>query len=96
MNFEREPKDKGSGIKKSVVTGDCRRGVTGIHRRTDISPVCNDAPPPPKHQKEDNEDEQRVESIDFGDRRIKPERAGERHEQARAQRRRKHQKVADP
>src|SRR6266404_9140863 len=96
MNSEREPEYERSGIKKSVMTVDCRSGVTGMHRRTDTSSVCNDAPPPPKHQEEDNEDEQRVESINFGDRRIKPERAGERHEQAGAERRRKHQKKVDP
>ena len=97
MNSEREPKCDRSGIKKSVVNRDLSIAgdFRGIQGHADTISVCDDASPPPKHQKEDNKDEQCVESINLGDGGIKPKRARECHKQARAQRRGKHQKAAD-
>ena len=91
MDAEREPEDQRSGIKKRVVGGDCGRG--GIRVGSDAPPGFDDAPPPPQHQKEDEEYEQRVERINLGDGRIRPEGAGEGHEQPRAQRRAEHEEA---
>ena len=94
MDAEREPEDQRTGIKKSVVGGDRGRVTANTSSHADTPSVCDDAPPPPKHQKEDNENEQRVESINLGDGRIRPEGAGEGHEQPRAERRGQHQEAA--
>src|SRR5918996_2194399 len=94
MDPQREAEYERSGIKKNVVRYGCT--LPTLRGRAHTPSVCDDAPPPSKHQKENKDDEQRVESIDLGDRRVRPKRPRKSHQQARADRRRKHQESAEP
>src|ERR1041385_343743 len=75
MNTHRETEHKGGRINPAVR---CR------HRIVVICSSFNDPPSPPYDQKEDEEDQQRVKSVNLGYRRICPKRARKRHQQSRS------------
>jgi hypothetical protein len=95
MDPEREPECERSGIKKNVVCGVCWSAMATVDRRANMPSVCDDAPPPSKHQKANYADEQRIKSIYFSNRRIRPKGPRESHQQARAERWRKYQEPVD-
>src|SRR5437867_3339347 len=90
MDTEREPEDEGGRIKQKIVVTDGRRWADRIWLCAYPPFVFNDAPAPPQHQKKDDQDEERVERINFRDCRIRPEGARESEKQTGNKRRQKH------
>ena len=63
---------------------DRRSDLANLRRGPDMHPVFDNPSAPAKYQEENNEYQQCIQGVDLGDRRIRPKRAGKRHEQPRA------------